>query len=347
MIDLGSLGGESTAVDVDNDVVAGVFIADDEFTHAFAYDLAAANPRMQDLGPGAEAEEAFVHAIDQNLVVGRIVQSETGRDHAFVSDLTAPGAPLRDLGDLDGGRGDSTAQAVSGQVVVGSSTRGGRSSWAFAEDLSAPQPVMTSLGSLGGHEFDGARDVDGDIVVGKSDMVATHNSHAFAYDLGAWVPRMSDLGPAFAEGAEGIAVSGNVVAASQRIPGSEPTRAVAWRLSTTTAPALRFTKTKSFVRENAGHVTIKVVRDGKRARRVRVDYSTRGIVARGTKDFTPTAGTLTFASGQTTASFRIPILNDRRREGRETFLIRLRNPSTGAIQGTPRAAAVVIRASDR
>ena len=80
---------------------------------------------------------------------------------------------------------------------------------------------------------------------------------------------------------------------------------------------------------------------------MRVNYSTRGIVARGTKDFTPTAGTLTFASGQTTASFRIPILDDKRREGREKFLIRLRNPSTGAIQGTPRAAAVVIRASDR
>lgn len=65
------------------------------------------------------------------------------------------------------------------------------------------------------------------------------------------------------------------------------------------------------------------------------------------EDFTTTRGTLSFAAGQTKASFRVPIVNDKRREDRESFLVRLRNPSQGAIQGTPRAAAIVIQASDR
>src|SRR5947208_1512596 len=110
---------------------------------------------------------------------------------------------------------------------------------------------MHSLGSLGGHLEDTAQDVDGDIVVGDASIVGTLNGHAFAYDLGAATPRMSDLGPAANDGAEdGDAledqlrdrVSGNVVAGTQFVGQNE--RAVAWRLSRTTAPALRFAKVK-------------------------------------------------------------------------------------------------------
>lgn len=58
------------------------------------------------------------------------------------------------------------------------------------------------------------------------------------------------------------------------------------------------------------------------------------------EDFTTTRGTLSFGAGQTKASFRVPIVNDKRREDPESFLVRLHHPSQGAIQGTPLSLAV-------
>ena len=118
-------------------------------------------------------------------------------------------------------------------------------------------------------------------------IVGTLNGHAFAYDLGAATPRMSDLGPAANDGAEDgdaledqlrVRVSGNVVAGTQFVGQNE--RAVAWTLSTTTAPALRFAKIKTFVRENAVRATITVVRDGDTSAPVTVKYGTRDIGGR-------------------------------------------------------------------
>ena len=348
MVDLGSLGGTSVATAIDRRVVVGQSETSpgNDSRNVFAYDLTAPDPQMEDLGSGGGGD-AFPSALDGTLIAGAFrLGPHSSRFHAFVSDLGTPGAPFRDLGDLAGGRGRSSAEAVNGRVVVGSATRGGLPRWSFAQDLSAPHSVMGSLGSLGGHIQDTAQDVDGNTVVGNSDMVATHNQHAFAYDLGAATPRMSDLGPAFAEQTGTIHVSGNVVAASQ--PYSIGTRAVVWTLDTTTAPALRFTKTKTFVRENVGHATVTVVRDGDTSAAVTVKYATRDIEgATSGRDFMPTRGTLSFGAGKTKATFRVPIVNDKRREGRERFLVRLLDPSAGAIQGTPRVAAVVILPSDR
>ena len=354
MVDLGSFGGASQATDVDAHVVAG-WSTDSNFdrVNPFAYDLDAPTPTMRNLSRLKGGTEAFAKAIDGNLVVGdggtRL--SDGFHSHAFVADLGAPGAPLRDLGDLSGhGTGDSSASAVSGNVVVGGATRGRsleEAQWAFAEDVSVPDAVMRSLGSLGGHSEDQAMDVEGSMVVGGASIVGTLNGHAFAYDLGAATPRMSDLGSAVLDEQEDpIRVSGNVVAGTQMVGGFD--RARAWTLATTTAPALRFTKTKTFVRENAGHATVTVVRDGDTSAAVTVKYATRGIGgATPGRDFTPTRGTLSFGAGQTKAIFRVPIVNDKRREGRERFLVRLRDPGPGAIQGTPRVAAVVILSSDR
>lgn len=232
---------------------------------------------------------------------------------------------------------------------MGGATRGRsveEARWAFAEDVSAPDPVMRSLGSLGGPVADQATDVDGSMVVGYAGIVGTLNTHAFAYDLGAGTPRMTDLGSAVLdESSDSIRVS-NVVAGNQFVGDLE--RAVAWTLATTTAPALRFAKITTFVRENAGRATVTVVRDGDTSAAVSVNYATRDIGgAARRKDFTPTRGTVSFEAGQTTATFRVPIVNDKRREGRERFLVRLRDPSAGAIQGTPRVAAVIILPSDR
>lgn len=103
------------------------------------------------------------------------------------------------------------AKAVSGHVVVGSSTTAiAASSWAFEEDLSTSNPVMRSLGSLGGHSEDAAHDIDSNIVVGRADRVANLRPHAFAYDLGSTAPRMADLGPGSVDW--DVHVSGHIAA---------------------------------------------------------------------------------------------------------------------------------------
>jgi hypothetical protein len=62
------------------------------------------------------------------------------------------------------------------------------------------------------------------------------------------------------------------------------------------------------------------------------------------QDYVATAGTLTFAAGQTNQTILVPILNDGWVEGSEVLRITLSNPSEGALLGLPNF--VNIRISD-
>src|SRR4029078_11242245 len=81
-------------------------------THAFAYDLAAANPQMVDLGTlGGGFSDAT--AIDDGTVVGESALPEAG-SHAFAYHLGAASPHMIDLGSLGG---ESTAVDVDNDVV--------------------------------------------------------------------------------------------------------------------------------------------------------------------------------------------------------------------------------------
>ena len=51
-------------------------------------------------------------------------------------------------------------------------------------------------------------------------------------------------------------------------------------------------------------------------------------------DYTPAAGTLTFAAGETSKSFTVFVNNDSIRESTESFNIRLSSPSNAALGST-------------
>ena len=74
---------------------------------------------------------------------------------------------------------------------------------------------------------------------------------------------------------------------------------------------------------------------------VEVDFATSDGTARAGTDYTATAGTLTFAPGQTLKTVSVPVLADRRTERNETFTLTLSNVSGGrkalgaAIAGPP------------
>lgn len=340
---LGSLGGASFATDVSGDLVVGYSFLGSAVTgasaHAFVFDLDAPAPTMVDLGTlGGGYSKAL--AVDGDLVVG-VATRPNGRRRAFVVDMSASTPTMRGLGTLGGGW--SEARAISGTTVVGASGTGAGVGHAFAYDLSAPEPTMRDLGSLGGDSE--AIAVDGDTVVGGATTL--EGTHGWAYDLASAAPEMSDLGPV--GGRSWVsAVDGDLVVGSS---DGVPSRAVSWRIFETTAPALEFRAFASEIREDGGQATVTVVRGGQAEHAVEVSYSARGGDADGREgpgqDFVRTSGVLSFGVGETEKSFTVTVLDDTRQEPDEDITLRLGSPTNGAVLGTPRIAALRIRASDQ
>ena len=64
---------------------------------------------------------------------------------------------------------------------------------------------------------------------------------------------------------------------------------------------------------------------------VTVDYATADVTAAAGTNYTPVAGTLTFAPGQTSATVTVPVLFDANAVGTVTFALNLTNPSDNAL----------------
>jgi hypothetical protein len=195
--------------------------------------------------------------------------------------------------------------------------------------------------------------VSGNIVVGESTVAGSAHydrsglvSRGFAYDLDPSIDRITDLDMPPGLDSRVEDVDGNV-AVGYTLSGPTCPCAVAWRLSRTTAPALRLSRSTSTVREDAGTTSITVIRDGDPAPPVTVHYATRGHTAITGRDFTATSGTLRFEAGQTQRTFSVPIVNDTILERAQTFLVDLTDPSDGAILGTPRTGVITIDHSDQ
>lgn len=94
--------------------------------------------------------------------------------------------------------------------------------------------------------------------------------------------------------------------------------------------------------EHDGSLAVTVRRAGSLAAGT-VTASTEAGTATAGSDFTPESGVLDFATGQTTASFVVPLLRDRAgKEGDETFAIVLSAPSAGGVLGDPARATVTL-----
>jgi uncharacterized membrane protein len=266
---------------------------------------------------------------------------------------------MRDLGSLRPSA-PSEATAVSGTHVIGSSAmssdHNSHRSHAFAYDLGAAHGRMQDLGTTGGSRSWGYA-VDGNLVVGLDARVGDGIRRAFAYDLGLPHPLMQDLGTLGGDSSSAVAVDGNIVVGSSDTASGE-SHATAWTVSRTTAPVLKFDRASLSVQENVSRARLTVTRAGDSSRPVSVHYDTKTALpaewlqgprhtwAEPGTDFTATSGTLSFAAGQTHRYISVPIRNDRVPEGRETVLLTL-GSSTGAVLGTPNAAALYIRTSDQ
>jgi uncharacterized repeat protein (TIGR01451 family) len=95
------------------------------------------------------------------------------------------------------------------------------------------------------------------------------------------------------------------------------------------------------VAENGGSVIITVTRSGGTDGPVFVDYAATSGTATAGSDFVAAAGTLTFASGQTMATFSVTITDDAAVEGDETVNLMIANP-VGTTLGAQTSAVLTI-----
>jgi len=119
------------------------------------------------------------------------------------------------------------------------------------------------------------------------------------------------------------------------------------------ATTIQLSSASYSVLESGGAVTITVNRSGNTGGTSTIDYQTTDTdtftvncatkqgQAFGRCDFGTVFGTLSFAAGETSKTFTIPIINDGYAEGNETFSAVLSN-AVGATLGTPSTATVTI-----
>lgn len=105
---------------------------------------------------------------------------------------------------------------------------------------------------------------------------------------------------------------------------------------------VQFSSSVFLVDENKGPAVIAVTRSGVTTNAVTVDYATGNGLATPGVDYTPQTGTLSFAPGETSKTFSIPIFDDSVPEGSETVQLALTKPTGGAILGTQATARLYI-----
>jgi hypothetical protein len=109
---------------------------------------------------------------------------------------------------------------------------------------------------------------------------------------------------------------------------------------------VQFSDSSYTVNESAGTATITVTRTGGAASAVSVTYGTASGTATSSSDYKPTSGVFTFAAGETTKTFTVPIVNDTLVEPNETVKLALSSVTGGATLGAPATATLTIIDND-
>jgi len=131
-------------------------------------------------------------------------------------------------------------------------------------------------------------------------------------------------------------------------PASRTFNSLAGNLSgnfVATPKSFQFNQAGYSVLESDRAVTVTIVRGGDTSTAATVDYSTADATARQNKDYCIASGTLTFAPGQTSASFVVLIVDNIYVDGNRTVNIALSNPTAG-ILGIPGLVSLTIVDND-
>lgn len=97
--------------------------------------------------------------------------------------------------------------------------------------------------------------------------------------------------------------------------------------------------------ETAGSLTVTVLRENATTGTFSVNYATSDGTATAGSDYTASSGTLSFADGETSKTFTIPLLDDAIVEAAETINITLSSPTGGSL-GSPATGVVTLTSDD-
>lgn len=111
-------------------------------------------------------------------------------------------------------------------------------------------------------------------------------------------------------------------------------------------PGFEFAQSDYIFLENSGKALINILRQDDLNTTASVDYFTANESAIAGEDYVAASGTLTFAAGELWKQIRIDLVNDSLFETGERFLVRLVNPTGGAVLGTRQTAGVTIQEND-
>src|SRR5262249_34267314 len=109
---------------------------------------------------------------------------------------------------------------------------------------------------------------------------------------------------------------------------------------------LQFSNATYAVNESGGTATITVTRTGGSDGSVTVHYATSDCTATAGSDYTAVSGTLTFAAGETSKTFTVPILDDTPAEANDTVNLTPSSPTGGATLGSQATATLTIQDDD-
>jgi hypothetical protein len=141
----------------------------------------------------------------------------------------------------------------------------------------------------------------------------------------------------------GALPAGRVVTATASDPtGTTPSTSEFSQCFGSGAGSVQFSASRYPVSEDIGSVTITVRRTGGSAGPLTVNYATGGGTATAGSDYTPVSGTFTFAAGEASGTFVVPIMNDGVTEPNETINLTLSGTSDKELLGTPNTAVIEI-----
>ena len=110
--------------------------------------------------------------------------------------------------------------------------------------------------------------------------------------------------------------------------------------------ALRISAADYSIREGVGRIVVTVLRSGVLSEAAAVDFETSDATASSRSDYTPAAGTLRFAPGETSKTFNVFVTDDSLVEGDETLTVALSNPTGGFSLVEPSTATLTLNDDD-
>jgi hypothetical protein len=139
-----------------------------------------------------------------------------------------------------------------------------------------------------------------------------------------------------------------VSSSSRRTVSSSSSSSSSSVSSTAANPAgsFRFTTGSYKADEDKGEVLINIIRYGGNTGVVSVEYETSNGTADAGSDYNSVSGKMTIPDGKTTGSFIIPITDDNESEDNESVTLRIKNPTGGALLGSPAVATLTIVDND-